>query len=327
MVIAANKPARSASPARSTSRKPQVDLASLGGNWACTDYVNDDSFPLKQTEGALFDGQEQPVPVWTSYWQSDGDSHVPTTPSRTLTGKEERRLFLRYNYARYRLSRAVNRRTDSPARQEEVTNWHRHAARSRSQLAHANMALVLAMAKRFQLPHVEFEELVSEGNMALLRCIDKFNVSLGFKFSTYACRAILKSFHRLSTKTAMYRKHFPANFDPELERPDHDAGRHDIDWQDSVEWVQQMLFSTAIPLTAVERQIICERFGLESRLKGKTLSEIGKVVGLSTEGVRRTLNQALYKVRQALDGEPVTGRGNPRGSRTRKRPAERLAAS
>ena len=327
MLAAAAKRDRSESPARSLAQKLALGFPRLSGNWACTEYVPHDSFGLKQTEGALFDGQEQHVPTWTSYWHGDGGSHMPSSPSRTLTGKEEHRLFLRYNYARYRLSKALRRRSDSPARTQDITGWHQQAAQARSQLAHANMALVLAMAKRFQLPHVEFEELVSEGNMALLRCIDKFNVALGFKFSTYACRAILKSFHRLSTKTAMYRKHFPANFDPEMERPDHDAGHHDIEWADSVEWVQHSLFGPTVQLSPMERQIVSERFGLLSRAKGKTLAQIGQMVGLSTEGVRRALNQALYKVRQALDGEPVTGQGNPRGGRARRnRPASRSLA-
>jgi DNA-directed RNA polymerase specialized sigma subunit len=49
------------------------------------------------------------------------------------------------------------------------------------------------MAKRTRLGDVDFAEIVSEGNMALMRAVDKFNVDKGFKFSTYACRAILKA--------------------------------------------------------------------------------------------------------------------------------------
>ena len=47
-----------------------------------------------------------------------------------------------------------------------------------------------------RLGDVDFAEVVSEGNMALIRAVDKFNVERGFKFSTYACRAILKAFSR-----------------------------------------------------------------------------------------------------------------------------------
>ena len=51
----------------------------------------------------------------------------------------------------------------------------------------------------------EFAEIVSEGNMALMRAVDKFSVDRGFKFSTYACRAILKAFSRTAMKSSRHR--------------------------------------------------------------------------------------------------------------------------
>ena len=76
------------------------------------------------------------------------------------------------------------------------------------------MPLVLAMVRRIRMPMVEFVDLISEGNKALLRSVEKFDVSRGFKFSTYACRAILKGFSRLATKTGSYRQHFSHGIRP-----------------------------------------------------------------------------------------------------------------
>jgi len=295
-------------PVRIRSRKSQRRLSPAtvpklnAANWRCTDYVTHTSFSSKQAESLLFGAGDQPaVPAWTSYWQT-ADIDTPQQP-KALKADEERRLFLRYNYARFMLSKLTNLRSADPASLERhIALWRRRASQARSQLAQANMALVLAMAKRFQLPHVEFEDLVGEGNMALLRCIDKFNVSYGFKFSTYACRAILKSFHRLSTKMAMYRRHFPANFDPELEQPQPDAGKHDVEWQETAAWIRHTLNSGSVPLTDTERTIVVERFGLFSSNRGKTLAEVGDIVNLSTEGVRRILSQVLLKLRHALEG-------------------------
>ena len=92
--------------------------------------------------------------------------------------------------------------------------------KARTQITQANIPLVLAMAKRCKLAAVDFAELISEGNMALLRSVDKFDCARGFKFSTYACRAILKSFSRVATKTSRYRSRFPVEFDPALEKSD-----------------------------------------------------------------------------------------------------------
>ena len=75
-----------------------------------------------------------------------------------------------------------------------MLRWYRTAKGYREQIAETNLALVLAMAKRTRMSEVDFADLVSEGNMALLRSVDKFDCRRGFKFSTYACRAILKAF-------------------------------------------------------------------------------------------------------------------------------------
>ena len=54
--------------------------------------------------------------------------------------------------------------------------------------------------------------------MALLRAVDKFDAGRGYKFSTYACRAILKAFSRQGMKLSKYRQRFPTDFDPKLEK-------------------------------------------------------------------------------------------------------------
>ena len=54
-----------------------------------------------------------------------------------------------------------------------------------------------AMAKGINLCGMEFVDLVAEGNMALLNAIDRFDCSRGYRFSTYACNAIVKGFAKL----------------------------------------------------------------------------------------------------------------------------------
>jgi RNA polymerase primary sigma factor len=124
-----------------------------------------------------------------------------------LTAEEERVLFLQYNYARYRVSRLQKEvgpsgPTDEQA--QELLRWARTAIAYREQIAETNLALVLAMAKRTRMSEVDFADLVREGNMALLRSVDKFDCSRGYKFSTYACRAILKAFSRQGMKLSKY---------------------------------------------------------------------------------------------------------------------------
>jgi RNA polymerase primary sigma factor len=272
------------------------------------DYVWNDSFQDKGAQSLYFgdEAEEVDVPAWTHFPEVIEDVQPRGSKRTTLSGGQEKALFLQYNYARYRLSELIeaqNKRRSAPRAQKMVL-WYQRAMNTRSKLVRANMALVLAMGKRTRIPHVEFTELISEGNMALLRSVEKFDVSRGFKFSTYACRAILKSFNRLATKTGRYRTHFPTEFDPDLERSDWDVMKHDIQKKDSVEALMEIISRNRANLSQIERTVVVERFALGTdRRKGRTLAEVGKIVGLTNERVRQIQNLALGKIKDALNKE------------------------
>ncbi|HUS92370.1 MAG TPA: sigma-70 family RNA polymerase sigma factor [Phycisphaerae bacterium] len=273
------------------------------------DYVPHESFEAADAEAAYFGDRSEAIriPVWTSF--PEGADEVRQVGGRRarLNAQEESTLFLRYNYARCRLGKLVEeqlRRVSSP-RGREMIVWFERAMKARADLVRANLALVLAMAKRTKIPNVDFGEVVSEGNMALLRAVEKFDVSRGFKFSTYACRAILKSYNRLATKTGRYRQRFPTEYDPEMERSDWDVNRGEIERRDSIEAVRDLLSENRARLTDVERTIVMERFAITSRDRRKTLAEVGKMVGLTNERVRQIQNHALVKIRAALVDEFV----------------------
>jgi len=268
------------------------------------DFVPHECFSAVDTEAKLFGSEAERIriPVWTSFPEAADDISASSGRRARLNAAEEVALFLRYNYARYRLGKLVEGqlRRATVARGREMIAWYERAMKARADLVRANLALVLAMAKRTKIPNVEFGEVVSEGNMALLRSVEKFDVSRGFKFSTYACRAILKSFNRLATKTGRYRQRFPTEYDPELERSDWDVNRTEIQRRDSVEAVREILSENRAQLSDVERTIVMERFAITTEAKRKTLAQVGKMVGLTNERVRQIQNQALNKIRAAL---------------------------
>src|SRR5690606_26742148 len=152
-----------------------------------------------------------PDTTWYHPVMDDISSHSRTRTVKSsqqviLTGAQEKILFHQFNFARMRvwkLQTEIWARPDkkpTPEQADEILSWHRRAERIREQIAETNLALVLAMAKRTRMSEVDFADLVSEGNMALLRAVDKFDAGRGYKFSTYACRAILKAFSRQGMK-------------------------------------------------------------------------------------------------------------------------------
>jgi RNA polymerase primary sigma factor len=269
------------------------------------DYVYDPSFDSPSAADEWFGEQAEQVEVaaWTHFPEVADEVSSRPAARAALSARDEARLFLQYNYARYRLAALieVQGRRRSAVRARQMVLWYQRVMDLQAKLVGANMALVLAMAKRTRIRGVEFPELISEGNMALLRSVEKFDVSRGFKFSTYACRAILKGFHRLATNTGRYRQHFPTEFDPKLERSDYDVQKHDIQRDDSVEALRDILARNRASLTDVERTVVMERFAIGTGGKGRTLSEVGKMVGLTNERVRQIQNTALAKLRAVLD--------------------------
>jgi RNA polymerase sigma factor (sigma-70 family) len=227
----------------------------------------------------------------------------------TLSFAQEQHLFKRFNYARMQvhdLLRAhAGKRLSAPATRRLLA-WGYRMLSARSVIVRLNMPLVLAMAKRTRLTNIDFNELVSEGNMALLRSVEKFDCARGYKFSTYSCRAILKSFSRVAMRASRYRGKFPAEFDPAMERSDFVERQRDDVVADCVDELKEILLRNLAGLSDVERTVIGERFALgEPTITGpaspKTLEQVGQLIGVTKERVRQIQNNALKKMRVALE--------------------------
>jgi len=238
---------------------------------------------------------------------------VKSSQQVILTGAEEKVLFHQFNYARFRvreLQKQVEKQPDrrpTPEQADQILRWHRTADIVREQIAETNLALVLAMAKRTRMSEVDFADLVSEGNMALLRAVDKFDAGRGFKFSTYACRAILKAFSRQGMKLSKYRQRFPTDFDPKLEKSNYlETKRADFE-KDAAEEVKRIVLNNRADLTDIERTVIEHRFnikpeGVEAEdEKPMTLEQVGQIIGVTKERVRQIQNKAMEKIRAELE--------------------------
>lgn len=262
--------------------------------------IETELFSFNETEGVE---PELPLTAW--YQPTREDVATTTGAPQLMKGAEERMMFLRYNYSKLRLGRLqkkIKKEGLTKDLAEQFLEWHRKFEHFREYLTRTNLALVLAMAKRTRLGDVDFAEIVSEGNMALLRAVDKFDVGRGFKFSTYACRAILKAFSRTAMKSSKYKQRFPVEFEPDLEKSDWDTTRRDVVEEDCVDELKQIVDRNLAALSDVEQTVIRRRFNWEQQEESPlTLEEVGKIIGVTKERVRQIQNKALLKIRAVME--------------------------
>ncbi|MCX5662720.1 MAG: sigma-70 family RNA polymerase sigma factor [Planctomycetota bacterium] len=326
-VVGETTPAAVAAGATSLSPRDRAELDRLLAK--PVDFMPGPGFDAPGAEARLFDDAGPPIPRPDVGWYQPSMPREESKPGAKpkvfprLTAAQERVLFHRYNYCRSRVARAQHRILGSDvasgAAVREMLGWHRRAQDHRAWIAQLNVALVPAMARRCGINDSVLPEFISEGHLVLLASIDKFDAERGFKFSSYACRSILKAFGRQAMKLARDHAMFPAAYDPAADRSNHQEFRRAEQRDDSADELRRIVIDNRAALSEMELTIITRRYpmaavrGAELRNtpadaspaagKGPTLADVGKAVGLTKERVRQLEVRALKKLRKTLDEE------------------------
>ena len=227
-----------------------------------------------------------------------------------LTKEQEQHLFRKMNYLKYHAAKMLERMTTpsglvdyAKLRVETLDQLEasiKEANQVKETLIRCNMRLVTSIAKRHSGQAENFFELLSDGNISLMRAVEKYDYSRGFKFSTYASWAIMKNFARSIPDEKNRRERFVTGseelFDVAEDRRSQEGEVLAAAAQASAK-VNRLLEY----LEPREREIIRLRAGLENGSEGMTLEKIGEKLGITKERVRQLNVRAMKKLRTIVE--------------------------
>lgn len=222
-----------------------------------------------------------------------------------LSAEHEQSLFQQMNFLKFRahvLRTRLDPQRPSAVALEEI-EWQLAAAQAiRDRIATANMRLVMALAKKFVTPQVSFDELLSEGIETLLHAVDKFDFGRGFRFSTYAYRAIARAAYRAVSDRRRDQGRFTSGMEDALQCVEQSSasGRaQERLWLSMGHALTQMLDQ----LDRRERLVIRARYALGRHRRVRTFQSLADRLGVSKERVRQLEQRAVRKLRK-LAGAP-----------------------
>jgi RNA polymerase primary sigma factor/RNA polymerase sigma factor len=187
---------------------------------------------------------------------------------------------------------------------DQIENLYAESVATKNQVIRANLRLVVSIAKRYVGPATDFFELVSDGNISLIRAVEKFDVSRGNKFSTYASWAIMKNFTRTIPDVLRHRSRFSTSHS-EVFSTVEDV-RDDYYEQESAQLQRESHVQGILNrLDERERQIVTSRFGLTRGQEPLTLKAVGAAMGVTKERVRQIQYRAMSKLRMAAEEDRI----------------------
>jgi RNA polymerase primary sigma factor len=227
--------------------------------------------------------------------------------AKLLTADEERLVFERMNFLKFKANQLRQQlSTDIPCdwtvRRIQAllvaADWYR------DRMIKSNMRLVISIVKKFVNKQNGFDDLLSDGIVALLRAVDKFDVGLGFRFSTYATQVVRRNTYRRVMEKQKERQRVTLSI--------HESGVDVSDEHRSPSMSEERWQTLRGRLSAMldrldrrEKLIVRARFSLGGHRRVQTLQRLADKLGVSKERVRQLEKRALEKLRDFAIESPV----------------------
>jgi len=205
-----------------------------------------------------------------------------------LTREQEQHQFRLMNFLKHKLSKLKESIHPATVRASELRKIEELLSRInfvKARLINCNMRLVASIAKKHAHAAESLFELISDGNLSLMRAVEKFNYSFGNKFSTYGSWAIIKNFARSIPDEKHHRERYITGHE-DLFEAKAETRTDEGEIMAQVEQARNRISRLLEGLDPRTRDVIRMRNGLEGT-SPLTLEQIGQHFGITKERVRQ----------------------------------------
>lgn len=223
-----------------------------------------------------------------------------------LNRDREMNFFRRYNFLKFLASQAMPALKPARAPSAQIRKTEDCLAEAeavKKMIIEASLRLVVGIARKHAAASgANLLDLISEGNLSLVRAVEKFDYTRGFRFATYAAWVIAKDY-------AHHPEQQPGRLDKSEAMENIQRNLRITDSSDfaAIERAHKSLIAVIKDnLDQREQYVIINHFGLMGTLvkkERKTLTQIGQELNLSKERVRQLELVALQKLRHSLSPE------------------------
>lgn len=216
-----------------------------------------------------------------------------------LTVEAERSLFRRMNYCKFRANAVrpkLERRNASKRWVEEGEYWLAEAEATRNRILCSNLRLPISMVKKMATSMITFDELLSEAFVSLMHAVEKFDYQRGYRFSTYAYRAISRHAYRVIAEHTQRN----SRFQPRAEWLETETPIARTEPVSESRWsrLNAAMRKLLLTLNDRERKIVECRFALGDDREPRTFQSLADELGVSKERVRQIEKRAVEKLQQ-----------------------------
>ena len=198
------------------------------------------------------------------------------------------------------------------SKDEEMSLWEKYKKNNdisaRDKIIKSNLKFVASVAKPFQGLGLSYSDLIAEGNIGLMKAMEKFDYEKGYKTISYSVwwirQSILEALHE---RNLISGDELPKDYEKSVESEEENeynvvsGDKHELEDGNALEYIKRNEMKSAIDilmscLTEREQEVLTCYFGLSGD-EEMTLEEIGKNLGLTKERIRQIKEKSLKKLR------------------------------